>query len=150
MAPFRGQAIRVIDAEQARPLRHRVLRPEQPIEACIYETDSDPASAHFGAVHEGVLVGIASIYPQAPEGPRDLSQWRLRGMATLEEVRGEGFGAALLETCIRHARDQGGLRMWCNGRTTVADFYGRFGFQVVSEVFDLPGIGPHVRMAREL
>lgn len=150
MAPSRRHAIRVIDAEQARPLRHRVLRPEQPLDACVYEGDSDITSAHFGAVLDGELVGIASIYPQNPEGVRDPFQWRLRGMATLEEVRGQGFGAALLEACIRHARDQGGLCMWCNGRTTVADFYGRFEFEVVSEIFDLPGIGPHVRMEREL
>lgn len=150
MTSLRSDSVRVITAEQARPLRHRILRPEQPLEACVYPGDDQADSAHFGTVQNGILVGIASIYPQDMSGNHDPFQWRLRGMATLEEVRGEGYGGALLEVCIRHARDRGGLRMWCNGRTGIADFYGRFGFRIASEVFELPGIGPHVRLEREL
>jgi len=146
----RRRAVRTITAAQARPLRQAVLRPNQPPEACVYEGDEGPESAHFGAVSEERLVGVASIYQQKEDGRHDPFTWRLRGMATLETVRGQGFGVALLEACMRHARDQGGMRLWCNARTTVADFYGDFGFEVQGEEFDLPGLGPHVVMELEL
>jgi predicted NBD/HSP70 family sugar kinase/predicted GNAT family N-acyltransferase len=146
----RRRAVRTITASQARSLRQAVLRPNQPPEACVYDGDEDPQSAHFGAVAEQELVGIVSIYQQREDGQRDPFAWRLRGMATLETVRGQGFGVALLEACMQHARSQGGMRLWCNARTTVAGFYGGFGFEVQGKEFDLPGLGPHVVMALEL
>ena len=146
----RHRAVRSISASQTRPVRQQVLRPHQPPEACIYEADDDPRSAHFGAVVDGLLVGVASIYRLREDGEHDPFVWRLRGMATLEDVRGQGYGVALLEACIRHARRAGGMRLWCNARTTVAGFYGAFGFQQKGEEFELPGIGPHLMMELEL
>lgn len=146
----RRRFVRTINAAQARPLRQAVLRPHQTPEDCVYEGDEDPESAHFGALVAGNLVGIASIYRQREDGQPDPFAWRLRGMATLESVRGQGYGAALLKACERHARRAGGMRLWCNARTTVAGFYGGFGFQQKGEEFDLPGLGPHLVMELEL
>ena len=148
--PSRQRKVRSISAAQARPLRQAILRPHQPLEACIYEADDDPSSAHFGAVADGRLVGIASIYRQREDGSRDPFVWRLRGMATLEAVRGQGYGVALIEVCVRHAQREGGMRLWCNARTTVAGFYRGVGFREKGEEFDLPGLGPHVVMELEL
>ena len=101
-----------ITAAQARPLRHAILRPEQPPEACVYPGDDLAASAHFGAViGDGELVGVASVYNQNEDGEPDPFTWRLRGMATREDVRGHGYGAALVSACVRYATDQGGLRL---------------------------------------
>lgn len=66
-------------------------------------------------------------------------------MATDPARRGAGFGAALLAGCVEHA---GGAELWCNARLEAVDFYRRAGFDVVSEPFDIAGIGPHVVMAR--
>ncbi len=102
---------------------------------------------HFGAFDGDRLVGIVSLYREArPGGPAD--GWRLRGMATEADVRGAGFGAALVAGCIEHVAASGGGELWCNARMGAVDFYRRFGFEVVGEEFEISGIGPHVVMVR--
>jgi predicted GNAT family N-acyltransferase len=102
---------------------------------------------HLGAFDGDRLVGIASLYREdRPGGPA--GGWRLRGMATEPDARGAGFGAALLAGSVEHAAAAGGSEVWCNARMPAVDFYRRAGFAVVSEEFEIDGIGPHVVMAR--
>jgi predicted GNAT family N-acyltransferase len=142
--------VAVLPADAVRPLRQRVLRPYQSIGELVYPGDDHPLALHVGSVLGGTLVGIASIAP-APH-PVDARQgdWRLRGMATLPEVRGTGSGAELLLACLEHAGAHGGLRVWCDARSGAVGFYERFGFDREGESFDVPGIGSHVRMTRSL
>ena len=140
--------IRRIDATDTRPLRHAILRPNQPFEATVYPLDDEPASGHFGAFLGGRLVGVASVFNEDRPGDTDPRAWRLRGMATREDARGQGIGGALLQACLDYIRAAGGTTLWFNARTTTAAFYSRFGFVVQGEVFDIPGIGPHVIMER--
>lgn len=141
-------SVELIPAAATRGLRRRILRPEQPPSACVYPLDDHPTSAHFGAFHDHTLVGVASIFQESltsevAEPVAEGKDWRLRGMATDLAVRGQGYGGALLRACLRQVDTLEGRRLWCNGRTTVADFYGYFGFEKVGEEFDLPGLGPH-------
>ena len=69
-------------------------------------------------------------------------------MATDPDVRGAGFGAALLADCVEQVAAAGGDELWCNARESAIGFYRRAGFMVVSAPFDVPGIGAHVVMAR--
>jgi predicted GNAT family N-acyltransferase len=142
--------IRRITAPETYELRQRVLRPQQAVGDMAFPGDDAPGAAHFGAFAGEVLVGVASITPQGRSGPAEPGLYRVRGMATAPEVRGGGYGGSLLEACLDHARGQGGNLVWCNARTTVADFYRRFGFQPEGDPFELPGIGPHVVMTRPL
>lgn len=166
--------IRLITAAQTRPLRQVVLRPQQTAEELVYPGDDEPRTVHFGAFVDDRLVGIASIYVEAMPGeinpgagpsvrvdsgpiegpditpPSPDTDWRLRGMATLPEVRGTGLGGALLESCIDHVRVNGGTRFWCHARGTAAGFYLRYSFVVEGEEYELPGIGPHYMMSRTI
>jgi predicted GNAT family N-acyltransferase len=139
--------IRLLPPEEVRPLRHRVLRPSQPVEETVYPGDDLEDTAHYGAFDGDRLVGIASLYREDRAGGPG-GGWRLRGMATEPDVRGAGFGAALLAACVEHVAGAGGSELWCNARLVAAEFYRRAGFEVVGEQFDIPGIGPHVVMAR--
>ena len=138
--------IRPITAEEVRPLRHAVLRPGQAFEETAYP--GDDAGVHLGAFDgDDRLVGIASLYREdRPGGPA--GGWRLRGMATEAGVRGTGFGAAVLAASIDHVAATGGTERWCNARLPAVGFYRRAGFEVVSDEFDVAGIGPHVVMVR--
>ena len=69
-------------------------------------------------------------------------------MATEPDVRGVGFGTALVAACVEHVAAAGGGELWCNARLAAVGFYRRVGFDVVSDEFEIPGIGPHVVMAR--
>jgi ribosomal protein S18 acetylase RimI-like enzyme len=141
--------IEELKAEQVRPLRKRVLRPHQDVSELIYEGDEDPETVHFGLYHQGELSGIISLYHQSPpEHSRVDSDksWRIRGMATVPECRGQGFGKALLNHGVRYARNKGAGEIWCNARGAVLGFYGGRGFEVRGEAFELSGIGEHFRM----
>ena len=142
--------IKQIDARLARQLRHKILRPHQPPEACIYPNDDAANTAHFGAFENSVLIGIASIFNELPPHGENQSAWRIRGMATEAAARGKGYGGLLLNACIKYAASQNGSYIWCNARTTVMGFYEKFGFKTTGEEFELPGIGPHYLMIRLL
>ncbi|MDZ4804632.1 MAG: GNAT family N-acetyltransferase [Candidatus Eisenbacteria bacterium] len=154
--------IRPIVAAETRYLRQAVLRPQQAAVELVYPGDDDPRTRHLGAFVGDRLVGISSIYvepmpalsgdrpsPGVDPGTGD-TDWRLRGMATLPEVRGTGLGGALLDACLDHVGTKGGTRLWCNARTTAAGFYLRHRFEIHGEEFELPGIGPHYRMSRAI
>jgi predicted GNAT family N-acyltransferase len=67
-------------------------------------------------------------------------------MATVDEIRGTGAGAALLRAALTHAVLGGAEVVWCNARTSVAGFYRKHGFRTLGEEFEMPGIGPHFFM----
>ena len=138
--------IRPISAEETRPVRHRVLRPTQAFEETAYPGDDLAGTVHLGAFDGRRLVGIVSLYREDRTGGPPPG-WRLRGMATEPEVRGAGCGAGLLAACLAHVAASGGAELWCNARMSAVDFYRRAGFGVVSDEFDVPGIGSHVVMA---
>jgi GNAT superfamily N-acetyltransferase len=134
--------VRQITAAQTRPLRHTLLRPHQPVEKLVYPGDDHPLGFHAGAFRQHELVGIASVTPRALPGADWPEQWQLRGMATAPEVRGTGYGRALIEACLAHIAAHGGRTLWCNGRTTAIPFYQALGFQVHGEEF-VVDTGPH-------
>lgn len=72
-------------------------------------------------------------------------------MAVQEDVRGTGAGGKILQTLIDAVRTQPlPAEIWCNGRANVKGFYERFGFVQEGDLFDLPGIGPHVLLIKML
>lgn len=142
--------VRAVAATETRPLRHLVLRPGQPAESTVYPGDDDPDTRHFAAFLDGHLVGIASLYREARAGADIVPGWRLRGMATSGEARGKGVGRALLDACLGHVAGEGGGEVWCNARAEALGFYAAAGFDVGGDEFDIPDIGPHRVMRRDV
>jgi len=143
--------IRRITAAETRPLRRRVLRPGQRFEKTLYPGDEAPATAHLGAFAGARLVGIASLYAEPRPGTDPPGRtWRLRGMATAPEARGQGHGRDLLAACVAHVGASGGGELWCNARIPAVGFYRTAGFEVESDEFEVDGIGPHVVMRRDV
>ncbi len=133
----------LVDAEACRPLRSQILRPGRPAEENVYPLDDDPRAVHFAMKRGKAVLGVGSVFPDPrPDGPE---QWRIRGMAVLDEERGKGLGAILLKGLLAIAGNRGG-GLWCHARTDVEPFYARFGLVRDGDEFDLPGIGRHVVM----
>ena len=145
------------------PLRQRVLRPHQGLEAVAWEGDEEPATASFGAVdrQDGAIVGVATVFPEpAPFTPEAVgleasvaieeATWRLRGMATSESLRGQGIGSAVLKAVLDHVAAKGGRLIWCNARVGAVGFYERAGFATWGDEWVLASIGPHVVMWRQV
>ncbi len=143
--------IRPITAAETRPLRHAILRPHQPIEALVFGGDDAPDALHVGAFIGHELVGIASVSRDPLPGETGQRIWRLRGMATVEKVRGIGCGRALVEACVAHVLTHNGTLLWCNGRTSAMGFYRSLGFETRGDEYDSPaGTGPHYVFVRQL
>jgi GNAT superfamily N-acetyltransferase len=104
--------IRVVAAEQTRPLRHKILRPHLPFETTAYPNDYDNDALHVGAFVEDELVGVATVFrapmPVEQDDILHNASWQLRGMAVKEEMRGKGFGAALVRACVQHIAQHDG------------------------------------------
>jgi GNAT superfamily N-acetyltransferase len=143
--------VRPVGADAVRPLRRSVLRPHQSPDELVYPGDDAPETLHAAVIDEdGAMVGIATLSREDhPSDPRP-GDWRLRGMATVPEVRGTGVGARLLAACLEHARAHDGARVWCNARSPAIGFYERAGFVAEGGEFAIERLGPHVRMTRTL
>jgi GNAT superfamily N-acetyltransferase len=137
-----GHDIRVISAAETRPLRQALLRPHQRLDELVYRGDDDPLALHAGAFHQERLVGVATVSPNPCPRASFASPWQLEGMATVPEVRGLGYGRALIKRCLAHIAAHGGATLWCNGRTSAGGFYTNLGFQTVGDEF-VTATGPH-------
>jgi GNAT superfamily N-acetyltransferase len=120
-----------------------VLRPHQALEEL---GESEPREALAVGAFEGEeLVAVGLIGPEGGPGA-----WRVRGMATRPERRGQGAGTAVLAALVDHARQRGARRVWASVRVPARTLYERSGFVATSEVFEPPHIGPHVIMEQDL
>ncbi len=142
--------IQPVSASQVRPLRAVVLRPGFPAEKSIYPQDRLPQVLHAGALLEDELVGVATIFPEAPPWEPALDAWRLRGMAVLAPARGLRIGKQLVHFCLDHIRSQKGRMLWCNARVSALAFYHGLGFETIGEEFLTPESGPHFKMFKLL
>lgn len=142
--------IKEIPAKETYELRHEVLRPGQPLEACIYEGDEDERTFHIGVYLQDRLVCIGSFYPEQEKSLSQQNQYRLRGMATLESERGKGIGSKLIAFAESAMKDKGAEAWWCNARTTAVPYYEKLGLQKVGDEFHIPEIGPHYVMCKIL
>lgn len=138
--------VRRITAEQSWPIRHAILRPGLPAESAHFTGDFSVGTLHFGAFLKGELVGVASVMRESPDGLKGIDA-RLRGMATLDRVRGMGCGRALVLAVQASVLDLGLKRVWCHARLKVEGFYLGLGFvRMRPDVYNLEGVGPHVQL----
>ncbi len=139
-----------VEREQVLALRHQVLRPHEPREACRFDTDDVPGCRHFAAFLDDRLVAIATIFPESLEAMGEVSSVRLRGMACVPALQGQGIGSRLLGFALAEARRGGYGIFWCNARLSALSFYQNQGFEAFGETFHLAGIGPHKIMVNDL
>jgi predicted GNAT family N-acyltransferase len=133
-----------VSVERIIPLRHRMLRQNLPLDSAWFPGDDSPATIHFAAIDRGVPVCCLTLMAAEWEG---LAAWQLRGMATALEFQGLGVGRRLFYHAISEARRRNPeWPMWCNARVSAIGFYERVGWEVVSEEFEIPSAGPHVKM----
>ena len=128
------------------PLRHAELRPGRPVATAHFDGDDEPTTAHVGAFDDGGILACATLMRRPLDG-EDAAQ--LRGMATRADVARCGIGTAVIAFAEGLVTREWRLALlWCNARTSAQGFYERRGWRVVSPVFDVPDVGPHVRMVR--
>lgn len=138
--------IKFINAGDVLNIRNIVLREGRLLpDECRFPTDEIEGSFHLGYFDEEQLVCVASFHPQNYEGFPGKG-YQLRGMATLESHRSKSLGNQLLNFAIVYLRGQKANYLWCNARKKALRFYANIGMEIISEEFDVPGIGPHHAM----
>jgi GNAT superfamily N-acetyltransferase len=147
--------IRRVGVEKILDLRHRILRAGLPPESARFEGDEAETTVHWAAFTVEAsgrageqAVGCLSLMLNSFEGE---PAWQLRGMAVDDPQQGRGLGRELL-THAEKALETGsqGRLLWCNARVPAAGFYQKHGWTIVSEIFEIPTAGPHVKMSKRL
>jgi GNAT superfamily N-acetyltransferase len=110
----------------------------------ILNTESRPRPAQqIVAEKEGKIVGSVLLYPAgmivtSSGGDSFTRRWpEVRLLAVLPEARGHGIGRALMEECIRRAREAGAEALTLHTTDlmqTAMRLYERMGFQRVPEL----------------
>ncbi len=144
--------IKIITATQTWDLRHNILRPLQTIEDAKYSNDLDPESLHIGAILENSnIIGTATFFPEShPFLKAQINTFRLRGMAIDSPYQHTGLGSKILNYGIKQLQQKGAQVLWCNARESAFAFYLKNGFDFKGELFDIPTIGTHKVMYKQL
>ena len=142
--------VREITPEETYEMRQKILRPNQTIEECKYDSDHFRDSFHLGAFHDGKLISIASFLKENNRSFEEMNQYRLNGMATLEEYRGKKAGSALLLEGEKILKRKHARFLWCLAKYPVSNYYTRFGLREHGEAFVIDSIGPHKVMYKML
>lgn len=141
--------LKKISLTELLPLRAKILRPGKKPEECIYDSDQLPDSFHLGAFDGDKLISVISIYKENFESLEGHG-YRIRSMATDEEYRGKGTGSVLLNYAESEIRKLNCDYIWFNARSVAANFYLKNGYIIISDEFDIPGIGLHFVMTKRL
>jgi predicted GNAT family N-acyltransferase len=140
--------IRFIEVFETYAVRIEVLRNGKQ-ENYRFQGDELSDSFHLGAFVNNRCVGVLSLLPNSlPNMPNQVYQ--LRGMAVLPGYRRAGLGRKLWKLAKTAIMKNTQARMvWCNAREEAVGFYLLNGFEIISEAFEIPGIGLHYRMKNE-
>jgi len=140
--------IKFISAEETYQIRKEILRKNIPLTEKT-EGDFDDNTFHLGAFNDGNLISVAT-FMQNDSSYFNGNQYRLRGMATLEEFQGKGFGRRLILKAEVILNERKATVLWCNARVVALNFYKKLGFKTIGTEFDIHHIGPHYVMFKKI
>ena len=139
--------VRAARVEEIIDLRHRVLRAGLPRETAHFDGDQLTTTNHFAATIAGKVVGCATIIRSQWDSE---PAWQLRGMAVDDAARSLGIGKELLDAIDQFVRNSPTRLMWCNARVPAVGFYLKMRWTVMSEEFEVPTAGPHLKMLKRI
>lgn len=142
--------IRLVKPHETYGLRHSILRPHQPIEACRYDGDFSVSAFHLGGFVSNNIVCILSGYEEAHADITATKPFRLRAMATAPQLRRQGWAREVLLQAEKEVRARGGDYIWFNAREVAFPFYESMGYRYLSDMFEIVPIGPHKIMGKSL
>lgn len=140
--------IRFINAEETYPIRREVLRKNIDL-PYKFEGDFDKDTFHIGAYYDDELVSIVTLIKRSKEVLRG-EQFQLRGMGTLSKYRGKGYGKLLVLRSEEYLMSKNIHKIWCNARVEALGFYKMLNYNIIGESFDVPKIGMHYLMFKEI
>jgi predicted GNAT family N-acyltransferase len=125
-------------------LRREALRTGTPSDEVVFDGDELATTFHLGIRADGAIVAISTwMERRYPDRPADRA-YQLRGMATVDTLRGSGLGTRLLDAGLERCRSAGAALVWARARDAALSFYERHGFTTVGRGYvDLTTGLPH-------
>ena len=125
-------------------IRDHVLRKPLGMEITKGDVFDEDKHIHFVAIDDERVVGCVVLIPNYEEGVG-----KLRQMATLEQVRGKGFGKLMVHQLEKYAKRAGMNKIVLHARHHAVDFYKKIGYVVCSDKFTEVGID-HFKMCKDI
>ena len=141
--------VKFIPVELTLDLRSRVLRNGKPLAECSFPTDQVEGVFHLAYYDGENIATIATFFPNNYKG-NIIVGYQLRGMATDNPYLGKGYGKQLIQFAVEYIKNTNAQYIWCNSRSSAIKFYQKLGFELLSEEFDIAGVGPHYEMMLKL
>ncbi len=142
--------IRLINYQETYVIRQKVLRPGRPLSTCHFLGDELKSTFHLGAFYKEKLVGIISVFKNDNELFKPENQYQIRGMAVLPDYQQYGFGRKLIEDAEELLKEKSTSLIWCNAREVAVRFYDKQDYKIIGDAFDIPDVGIHWVMSKEL
>lgn len=142
--------IKKIAAAETFLIRLEVLRKGKLLESCRFDGDDLETTLHFGHYSDQKLVGIISLFKKSHTCFSEKIQYQIRGMAILENHRGEKFGRALIIHCEEECKNHDVDFIWFNARMEACGFYEKMGYQKTGIPFEIPDVGEHILMFKKI
>jgi GNAT superfamily N-acetyltransferase len=142
---------RFIEPRETQLLRHRVLWPHLASpEVCVIDIDNREDAFHIGVFFEERLISIGSFFRVLSPRLSFSTQYRLRAMATDPDYRRLHAGEQLIAFACEELRNRQIEALWCDARLLAVPFYESIGFTKFDDVYEVPLIGPHHFMWKEV
>ncbi|MGC9797298.1 PatB family C-S lyase [Fervidobacterium riparium] len=128
--------------EICKKIRYDVFVKGQNIDEKLEQDGKDTEAVHFLCKHFSNYVGTARI--------RDIgTHWKVERVAVLEEYRGMGYGKKIMEAIEEYIKTTNPKLIVLNAQLEVRDFYGKLGYEAISDIFIEAGI-QHVKMEKRM
>lgn len=141
--------VREATVEEILPLRIEVLRGGKNEPSPHHDEDPLYGTFHLAFEENNQIIGIASLHP-VPHPQFPTNGYKLRGMAVLPEHQNKSIGKKIMHAAEHKLKRLNIPYIWCNARQIAFPFYEKLGFQFISDIFDIPLIGPHRQMLKWL
>ena len=143
-------SIKQVGAEKIRPLRLSELRKGQGFASTSYLKDYEKTTFHMACIIGKEVVTCATFYPEKSTKIKSKNAYRLRGMATAISFQRKGYATELMKESFKKLNEKEADLLWCNARLIALDFYESLGFNIIGDLFNIEGIGPHYYMYKEI
>lgn len=141
--------IKQISAKETYPLRIEILR-KGIAKNYQFKEDTHASSIHLGAYKGDQCIGILTLVKKKLSQASTINSYQLRGMAINKDFQRQGIGKKLVLEAFSLLQDKIVEVAWCNARINAVDFYKKIGFKSIGEAFDIPSIGIHYQMMKEI
>ena len=119
-------------------LRNEILRKPLGLTFTQEELEKEKEEILIGAFEDEKMLGCCMLIKESP------AVVRLRQMAVLNNLQGQGIGRALMQFAENIARDRGFRKITMHARKSAIGFYEKLGYQVTGDEFNEVTIPHHI------